>query len=103
VHAAGTLQLWWDKLGKVFAGAWGQLAACAGRKGSSRSFGGLFLSNDAINPPVLPPKTNCFEMTYKLSERRRHQRAPQDVIKSENCMCEGEQRTNGDQKRLSKR
>ena len=35
VHAPGTLHLWWAKLGKVFAEAWGQALAPDGRTGSS--------------------------------------------------------------------
>jgi hypothetical protein len=37
--------MWWDKLGKVFAEAWGEVVVPAGRTGSSTPFQGLFLPN----------------------------------------------------------
>lgn len=59
VHASGTLQMWWDKLGKVFAEAWGEVVVPAGRTGSSTPFQGLFLPNGAMKPHVLPPLNEC--------------------------------------------
>ena len=87
MHAPGTLQLWCVKLGKVFAEAWGQLVAPAGRTGSSRPLQGLLLSNGAMKPQCLKPQTVCFGPIHNHSERRRHQMAPGDVSKSDNGAC----------------
>jgi hypothetical protein len=79
--------VWWAKLEKVFAEAWGQAVAPDGRIGSSTPLQGLLLSNGAIKPQCLTPQTVSFANIHKLSELRRHQRAPDDVHKSEKGAC----------------
>jgi hypothetical protein len=87
VHAPGTLQLWFAKLGKVFSEAWGQVVRPAGRTGSSTAPQGLLLSNGAMKPPCLTPQTIYFRPLHNLRKRRRHQMAPGDVNKSDNGAC----------------